>query len=52
MTAGTFPHRYDATTGSEGDLAELYCGNGCFTVALAPNFRSVVRLPPTPPDLP
>ncbi|KAH8047806.1 S-adenosylmethionine-dependent tRNA (m5U54) methyltransferase [Aureococcus anophagefferens] len=25
-----------------GDLCELYCGNGCFTVALAPNFRRVV----------
>ena len=24
------------------DLLELYCGNGCFTVALAPNFRHVV----------
>ena len=24
------------------DLCELYCGNGCFTVALAPNFRRVV----------
>jgi len=34
---------YDATKGSEGaDLCELYCGNGCFTIALAPNFRSVV----------
>ena len=34
---------YDTTRGSEGsDLCELYCGNGCFTVALAPNFRRVV----------
>ena len=34
---------YDATQGSgEHDLCELYCGNGCFTVALAPNFRRVV----------
>jgi tRNA (uracil-5-)-methyltransferase len=24
------------------DLCELYCGNGCFTVALAPHFRRVV----------
>lgn len=24
-----------------GDLLELYCGNGNFTVALAPNFRKV-----------
>ena len=34
---------YEATKGSEGgDLCELYCGNGCFTVALAPNFRRVI----------
>lgn len=34
---------FDATRGSEEeDLCELYCGNGCFTVALAPNFRRVV----------
>lgn len=34
---------HGATKGSEGgDLCELYCGNGCFTVALAPNFRNVV----------
>mmetsp|Transcript_19834 Transcript_19834/g.39525 ORF Transcript_19834/g.39525 Transcript_19834/m.39525 type:complete len:505 (+) Transcript_19834:107-1621(+) len=33
----------DATRGSHGhDLCELYCGNGCFTAALAPNFRGVV----------
>ena len=32
-----------ATAGrGHGDLCELYCGNGCFTVALAPNFRRVV----------
>ena len=24
------------------DLCELYCGNGCFTIALAPNFRHVI----------
>ena len=24
---------------SEHDLLELYCGNGNFTIALAPNFR-------------
>lgn len=24
------------------DLCELYCGNGCFTIALAPNFRRVL----------
>ena len=34
---------YDATLGfEESDLCELYCGNGCFTIALAPNFRRVV----------
>ena len=34
---------YEATAGSEGsDLCELYCGSACFTVALAPRFRSVV----------
>ncbi len=30
------------TRESEGDLVELYCGNGNFTVALAENFRRVV----------
>ena len=25
-----------------GDLCELYCGNGCFTIALAPRFRRVI----------
>ena len=40
---------HDATTsgeqpavGVDKDLCELYCGNGCFTVVLAPNFRRVV----------
>ena len=34
---------FDATRGlEETDLCELYCGNGCFTIALAPNFRRVV----------
>jgi tRNA (uracil-5-)-methyltransferase len=32
----------DATKESEGDLCELYCGGGTFTVALAPNFDQVV----------
>ncbi|KFF47616.1 tRNA (uracil-5-)-methyltransferase [Gammaproteobacteria bacterium MFB021] len=32
----------DATRHSAGDLVELYCGNGNFTVALAENFRRVV----------
>lgn len=27
---------------SDGDLLELYCGNGNFTLALAPNFRRVL----------
>ena len=35
---------YEATRGGEdSNLCELYCGNGCFTVAVAPNFRRVVR---------
>ena len=34
---------YEATLHSQSsDLCELYCGNGCFTVALAPNFRNVL----------
>eukprot|EP00966_Prymnesium_polylepis_P264852 6118580-Prymnesium_polylepis.1 len=34
---------FDATRGREAtDLCELFCGNGCFTVALAPNFRRVI----------
>ncbi|MEH6580034.1 MAG: tRNA (uridine(54)-C5)-methyltransferase TrmA [Amphritea sp.] len=32
----------DITQGAGGDLVELYCGNGNFTMALAPNFNSVV----------
>nr|WP_298412699.1 tRNA (uridine(54)-C5)-methyltransferase TrmA [uncultured Halomonas sp.] len=33
----------DVTRGSQqGDLVELYCGNGNFTVALAENFRRVL----------
>ena len=32
----------DVTTGSEGDLLELYCGNGNFSIALAQNFRKVL----------
>ncbi|MGR3806214.1 tRNA (uridine(54)-C5)-methyltransferase TrmA [Pasteurella testudinis] len=30
------------TQGSQGDLLELYCGNGNFSVALAQNFRNVL----------
>lgn len=30
------------TRGSKGDLLELYCGNGNFTIPLATNFRRVV----------
>ncbi|MCK3654519.1 tRNA (uridine(54)-C5)-methyltransferase TrmA [Pasteurellaceae bacterium Macca] len=30
------------TQGSEGDLLELYCGNGNFSIALAENFRKVL----------
>lgn len=32
----------DVTADSHGDLVELYCGNGNFTVALAENFGRVV----------
>eukprot|EP00884_Botryococcus_braunii_P023337 jgi/Botrbrau1/9688/Bobra.0201s0019.2 len=32
----------DVTRGCTGDLVELYCGNGNFTVALADNFRKVL----------
>ncbi|MBO85620.1 MAG: tRNA (uridine(54)-C5)-methyltransferase TrmA [Deltaproteobacteria bacterium] len=32
----------DCTRDSTGDLLELYCGNGHFSIALAPNFRRVL----------
>ena len=32
----------EVTQGSEGDLLELYCGNGNFSLALARNFRRVL----------
>ena len=32
----------DITRGAGGDLVELYCGNGNFTLALAPNFNAVI----------
>lgn len=32
----------DCTANSEGDLLELYCGNGNFSIALAQNFRKVL----------
>lgn len=32
----------DVTKGSSGDLLELYCGNGNFTLPLAQNFKQVV----------
>ncbi len=32
----------DCTKESTGDLLELYCGNGNFSIALAPNFRKVL----------
>ncbi|MCT8988163.1 tRNA (uridine(54)-C5)-methyltransferase TrmA [Shewanella phaeophyticola] len=32
----------DATKQSQGDLLELYCGNGNFTIALAQNFNRVL----------
>ncbi len=33
---------YDCTEGSSGDLLELYCGNGNFSIALAPHFHNVL----------
>lgn len=32
----------DATKNSQGDLLELYCGNGNFSIALAQNFNKVL----------
>lgn len=32
----------DCTRNSQGDLLELYCGNGNFSIALASNFRKVL----------
>ncbi|BDH44068.1 tRNA/tmRNA (uracil-C(5))-methyltransferase [Salmonella enterica subsp. enterica serovar Choleraesuis] len=32
----------DITQGAQGDLLELYCGNGNFSLALARNFRKVL----------
>ena len=32
----------DVTKNADGDLLELYCGNGNFSIALAPNFRKVL----------
>ena len=32
----------DCTQSSQGDLLELYCGNGNFSIALAQNFRKVL----------
>ena len=32
----------DCTRNSTGDLLELYCGNGNFSIALAPHFRRVL----------
>ncbi|PHO19601.1 tRNA (uridine(54)-C5)-methyltransferase TrmA [Aggregatibacter actinomycetemcomitans] len=32
----------DCTRNSHGDLLELYCGNGNFSIALAQNFRNVL----------
>lgn len=32
----------DCTRNSKGDLLELYCGNGNFSIALAENFRKVL----------
>lgn len=35
----------DVTKGSSGDLLELYCGNGNFTLPLAQNFKQVCCQP-------
>lgn len=32
----------ECTQGSQGDLLELYCGNGNFSIALAQNFRRIL----------
>lgn len=32
----------ESTKNSTGDLLELYCGNGNFSIALAPNFKKVL----------
>jgi tRNA (uracil-5-)-methyltransferase len=41
-----------ATAGSAGhDLLELYCGNGNFTAAVAPNFRRVVATEVSKPSV-
>lgn len=47
LTLGTATTAYTHSSSSSDaaapmDLCELYCGNGCFTVALAPYFRRVV----------
>jgi tRNA (uracil-5-)-methyltransferase len=34
----------DVTQGSAGDLLELYCGNGNFTIPLAQNFKQVLYM--------
>ncbi len=36
------PPRPQVSRGAGGDLLELYCGNGNFTIPLAQNFRRVV----------
>jgi len=40
--SATAPTTVDGEEEEKHDLCELYCGNGCFTVALAGNFRRVV----------
>ena len=39
------------TRGSRGDLLELYCGNGNFTIPISGNFRRVVATEVRPPVL-
>ncbi|HAR08935.1 MAG: tRNA (uridine(54)-C5)-methyltransferase TrmA [Cobetia sp.] len=38
----THPDKAQAEGREQGDLVELYCGNGNFTIALAENFRRVL----------
>ena len=41
----------DCTRGSTGDLLELYCGNGNFSLALSPNFRRVLATEQSRPSV-
>ena len=41
----------DCTKNSSGDLLELYCGNGNFSIALAQNFRRVLATEQSKPSV-